>query len=409
MGLCCSRRDVTDNDLTHSKYESAIFDTTKEPFLYYESQTEQDSTVSNYISSISSRLPSKTITKYNFIDLWNITLYYKENHTSSPYLIWDLREASLQKENFIKKMKHINYSLNQIKELSHSKKQNFKRFITNKTIIFILSPQIDEKSTEITEIISLLNDIDNNTHLVILNSTLDINLLSVNNSILYNYLDEVMYENLPYIFLSYLHLSHFRKGGFYFLLIKSEYNEDIFKLDSFCEMYSQYLTKNINEINNNSNSNSNSILMKFCGNFKIVTVIHLSMSVSNDDGFKYKEYIIDKLNCANGVNEYWINVNISELIKNKINIQNMLTKVKKDMEKGNSILFMLDNESQSQWVWFIILMLWDCSAIPLKHIVEYVVNKNELFVPDIKSLIKLKCDEVNKLLEHFGVTFDWEE
>jgi hypothetical protein len=304
-------------------------------------------------------------------------------------------------------MKHINYSLNQIKELSHSKKQNFKRFISNKTIIFILSPQIDEKSTEITEIISLLNDIDNNTHLVILNSTLDINLLSVNNSILYNYLDEVMYENLPYIFLSYLHLSHFRKGGFYFLLIKSEYNEDIFKLDSFCEMYSQYLTKNINEINNNSNSNS--ILMKFCGNFKIVTVIHLSMSVSNDDGFKYKEYIIDKLNCANGVNEYWINVNISELIKNKINIQNMLTKVKKDMEKGNSILFMLDNESQSQWVWFIILMLWDCSAIPLKHIVEYVVNKNELFVPDIKSLIKLKCDEVNKLLEHFGVTFDWEE
>jgi hypothetical protein len=149
--------------------------------------------------------------------------------------------------------------------------------------------------------------------------------------------------------------------------------------------------------------------MKFCGNFKIVTVIHLSMSVNNDDGFKYKEYIIDKLNCANGVNEYWINVNISELIKNKINIQNMLTKVKKDMEKGNSILFMLDNESQSQWVWFIILMLWDCSAIPLKHIVEYVVNKNELFVPDIKSLIKLKCDEVNKLLEHFGVTFDWEE
>ena len=137
-------------------------------------------------------------------------------------------------------------------------------------------------------------------------------------------------------------------------------------------------------------------------------MIHLSMNVS-DNGFKYKEYTIDKLNCANVINEYWINVSISDLIKNKINIQNMLTKVKKDMEKGNSILIMLDNECQSQWVWFIILMLWDCSAIPLKHIVEYVVNKNVLFVPEIKSLIKLRCDEVNKLLEHFGIAFDWED
>ena len=38
-----------------------------------------------------------------------------------------------------------------------------------------------------------------------------------------------------------------------------------------------------------------------------------------------------------------------------------------------------------------------------------MINKNELFVPDIKSLIKLRCDEVNKLLEHFGIAFDWEE
>ena len=99
-------------------------------------------------------------------------------------------------------------------------------------------------------------------------------------------------------------------------------------------------------------------------------------------------------------------MDINDLIKNKFNIQNMLTKVKKDMEKGNSILLMLDNECKSQWVWFIILMLWDCSAIPLKHIVEYIVNKNELFIPEIKSLIKLHYDEVNKLLEHFAVTHD---
>ena len=51
-------------------------------------------------------------------------------------------------------------------------------------------------------------------------------------------------------------------------------------------------------------------------------------------------------------------------------------------------------------------MLWDCSAIPLKHIVEYIFNTNELFIPEIKSLIKLHYDEVNKLLEHFAVTHD---
>lgn len=405
MGMCCSRRDVTDNDLTHSKYESAIFDTTREPFLYYESQTEQDSNLSNVISAISAKISYKTIKKYTFIDLWNITLFYKENHTVSPYIIWDLREPLLQKENFIKKMKHINYSLNQIKELSHSKKQNFKRFIMNKIILFILSPSTDEKSTEIIEIISLINDIDKNIHIGILNSTLDLNLLSANNSILYNYLDEFTYEKLPYIFLSFSHLSHFRKGGFYFLLIKSEYNEDIFHEDSFCEIYSQFLLKRVNENNHHNNSN---ILMKFCGNFKIVTIIHLSMNVDND-GFKYKEFLIEKVNGTNTIHEYWINMDINDLIKNKVNIQNMLTKIKKGMEKGNSILIMLDNECKSQWIWFIILMLWDCSAIPLKHIVEYIVNKNELFIPEIQSLIKLRYDEVNKLLDHFGIAFDWED
>ena len=63
--------------------------------------------------------------KISQIELYNLTIYFKDNYTKSEYLLYDMRRSSEQKEDYIKKMNHINYTYSQIKNISGTMYLNY--------------------------------------------------------------------------------------------------------------------------------------------------------------------------------------------------------------------------------------------------------------------------------------------
>ena len=65
-----------------------------------------------------------------FLDeIWNISKFYLNDFTLSEYILYDLRDKSLKNENFLKKYKCINYTVDNIENFSPDKTFVFKRFI----------------------------------------------------------------------------------------------------------------------------------------------------------------------------------------------------------------------------------------------------------------------------------------
>ena len=73
-------------------------------------------------------------------------------------------------------MKHINYTYNQIKEINGQKLENFRNFLENKKIIFIISERYLKKEKRPKgapfEIINLLFNINKNLNIYLLDSPL---------------------------------------------------------------------------------------------------------------------------------------------------------------------------------------------------------------------------------------------
>ena len=141
MGVCCARTESINEEVLNSFHKSDNdLDILKVPELLYESKKYEKKMLNSSINDLISNLTQAfgNITKkITFIELFNISLKFQDNYTNSNYLVYDLREHEDQTDNFVKKMKHINYSYDELKVLSQDKISNFRRFINNKTIIFI--------------------------------------------------------------------------------------------------------------------------------------------------------------------------------------------------------------------------------------------------------------------------------
>ena len=439
MGACCTRQNII-KDETLEFYSNINQEDNSSDLLNYNiykiskkfDNNNYNIILNNIINKIKEKFPNIKIKKITFNDIYNITIYYKENYLNSNYLIYDFRNFEERKENYIKKMKQINYSFEEIKNLNNKKKQNFINFITNKKIIFIIKNiendnnnnneedddinsdniiinkvrdnivdkkikkglsnnsimNLNKKNNNINEkdpinFISQLLEFNIKFSILLLNTSFNKKTLSNYSQKLSNFLEENhYYENLPYILLSYSHIDPLKHEGFFFISFNKE---NLFDFNYFENI-------NINGANNNNNDVNKNFIINFINEIKITTIIQIDNLHSNSSfkqfqrgNFLYKEYTLS----------------IKDINENKDNTAMICRWIRKEMILGHSIVLNIKNFKEDEeyenngndknnyndnYIIIVILILCLSIKIKLNKIIEYLKEK-AIFIKDFKNKI----------------------
>ena len=123
MGGCCARQQEVFFDKTncfqYSTDEVIKINSAVKPELKIDRKTnsnEEEAQLSRIISELKKMFKDRvaTITE---IELFNLAIYNKESFINNDYLIFDMRKSSEQKEEYLKRIKHINYTYEQVKKI----------------------------------------------------------------------------------------------------------------------------------------------------------------------------------------------------------------------------------------------------------------------------------------------------
>ena len=390
MGGCCNREQTQAFEILNSvnySNEEIInngIDSLAKPELKYDIiklvKTPEEVQLDLIINQIQNTFKEKAKT-ISQIELYNLAIYFKDNYTESEYLLYDSRRSIEQKEDFIKKMKHINYTYNQIKEISGKKLENFKNFLDNKKIIFIISDKFLQKEKKKQgspfEIINLLFQINKNFTIYLLDTPL-IELEMPNIFLkLVSLLGDKSYDDLPYILFCYRHVTTFYIDGYIFI---NFLNKNIFSFDSL-----------INELRLEKN--------EFCYENKFLKEMNISGMINIDNSsvseFKinqsqYKKYIFKTINCTK-----------FSLIKNKNDIKELCDWLRIEIANGHSIYINVENynETRNDWIFVVIIFLVYIVRVNYIEIANYLKEKIN-FIENITQNIDncIKSNEFEEIL-----------
>ena len=392
MGGCCTREQTQAFEILNSvnySNEEIInngIDSLAKPELKYDIiklvKTPEEVQLDLIINQIQNTFKEKA-KKISQIELYNLTIYFKENYTESEYLLYDSRRSIEQKEDFIKKMKHINYTYNQIKEISGKKLENFKNFLDNKKIIFIISDKFlqKEKKKQGTpfEIINLLFQINKNFTVYLLDTPL-IELEMPNIFLkLVSLLGDKSYDDLPYILFCYRHVTTFYIDGYIFI---NFLNKKMFSFDSL--IYELRLEKNEFSYEN-----------KFLKEMNISGMINIdnsSVSEFKINQSQYKKNIFKTINCTK-----------FSLIKNKNDIKELCDWLRIEIANGHSIYINVENynETRNDWIFVVIIFLTYIVRVNHIEIANYLKEKIN-FIENITQNIDncIKSNEFEEILNN---------
>ena len=129
MGACCTRLELSKDTLLEKNSISCSYREKNQEDecsdLFLESLKFDNNlfnhNIDNLLINLRDQFLSKT-KKITFHEIYNIVLLYQENYTNSNFILYDLRNSSDQNENFLKKMRRINYINDELKSLSNEKK-----------------------------------------------------------------------------------------------------------------------------------------------------------------------------------------------------------------------------------------------------------------------------------------------
>lgn len=392
MGGCCAREQTQAFEILNSvnySNEEIInngIDSLGKPELKYDIiklvKTPEEVQLDLIINQIQNTFKDKS-KKISQIELYNLTIYFKDNYTESEYLLYDSRRSIEQKEDFIKKMKHINYTYNQIKEISGKKLENFKNFLDNKKIIFIISDKFlqKEKRKQGTpfEIINLLFQINQNFTVYLLDTPLiDLEMPNIFLKLL-TFLGDKSYDDLPYILFCYRHVTTFYIDGYIFI---NFLNKKIFSFESL-----------INELR--LEKNEFSFENKFLKEMNISGMINIDNSSANEfkiNEIQYKKYIFRNINC-----------NKFSLIKNKNDIKELCDWLRIEISNGHCIYINIENynETRNDWIFVIIVILTYIVRVNYKEIANYLKEKIN-YIDNISQNIDncLQSNEFEEILNN---------
>ena len=383
MGICCTRNETTNEEILNSfnRNEPDFSDSTRGPELSFESKRFDNNKLNTQLKILISNMSQvllSNVKKITFIELWNIALLYKDNHTSSVYLLYDMRDYHSRKENFLKKMRHINYSYDELRMMPNDKLSNFKRFINGKKVIFIFP---DEKIDQSSEIINFISELKSDILNLFLNSTLEQEVLSPYTNKLLFFIEEKDYEYLSYILFAYSHLSNLKKEGFSFIyFIPSAYNNDL--LTSIKERKEIY--------------------QNFIESFNISSIVYISKKRDNE----IREFNDMEENAKSISKIAYICEDLNSIIQHREVIEEICAMIRSEMERGHSFEFVInesDVEIEDSWLCIVILILWKImNGISPQIIMNYLEYKC-MFIPNLKNRIINNMQMMNCIFKEFGM------
>ena len=383
MGICCTRNETTNEEILNSfnRNEPDFSDSTRGPELLFESKRFDNNKLNTQLKILISNMSQvllSNVKKITFIELWNIALLYKDNHTSSVYLLYDMRDYHSRKENFLKKMRHINYSYDELRMMPNDKLSNFKRFMNGKKVIFIFP---DEKIDQSSEIINFISELKSDILNLFLNSTLEQEVLSPYTNKLLFFIEEKDYEYLSYILFAYSHLSNLKKEGFSFIyFIPSAYNNDL--LTSIKERKEIY--------------------QNFIESFNISSIVYISKKRDNE----IREFNNMEENAKSISKIAYICEDLNSIIQHREVIEEICAMIRSEMERGHSFEFVInesDVEIEDSWLCIVILILWKImNGISPQIIMNYLEYKC-MFIPNLKNRIINNMQMMNCIFKEFGM------
>ena len=366
MGGCCTREQTQANEILNSvnySNEEIInkgIDSLSKPELKHEIiklvKTSEEIQLDLMINTIQNSFEEKT-KKISQIELYNLAIYFKDNYTESDYLLYDMRRSIEQKEDFIKKMKHINYTYNQIKEISGQKLENFRNFLDNKKIIFIISEKFLKKEKQSKgspfELINLLFNINKNLSIYLLDSPLIESEIPTIFIKILSFLRDKSHEVLPYILFCYRHVTTFYIEGYIFINFLTK---ELFSFETL-----------INELRaEKGNFCFESSFLKELGIFCMINIDNSSKSDYKLNQSQYKSLIFKKINCTK-----------FSLRKNKSDILEWCDWLRNEISKGHSIYINVENyeESRKDWIFVVIVILTYVVRVTYLEIANYLKEK----------------------------------
>ena len=414
MGSCCTtnyeKNLEVKNNFEHIETETnnIIANLTKSELKFEQINYEisdEDIELGKIINKLK-YLYKEKIKVFTEIELINLAIYSKEN--SDDYLIFDMRLSLEQKENYLKKIKHINYTFDQIRNIKKiNKYELLQNFIDNKDIIIItakkyLSPQYKKDKNEnedyTIEICNLLYIINNNIQFKLLNSCLDkpeekkdkfVNYLSLYYS----------YDFLPYILFTYKHVTTFYKEGYFFINFT---NELLFNINKYIKV--------LNEINNEEHQekysdrlNEENVKYKFLNDMSVTTIINIDNELKTSFDIKEKDYK------RNSFKEIFLNKNDLNIEMNKIS--ELILWMKKEILRGHSCYFnivnydvnFLENDAQdNNWIFIIIFILLMVTEVEYFEVINYLKEKM-IYFDEIEQVLNesINREEIIELITKY--------
>ena len=406
MGSCCTTNnernyEVKNNfESNESETNNFIANLTKSELKLdqtFSEISEEDLELSKIINKLKYLYKDK-IKVFTEIELINLAIYSKENNNNDNYLIFDMRVSSEQKENYLKKIKHINYTFDQIRNIKKiNKYEILQNFIDNKDIIIIsakkyLSPSYKKDKNEnedyTIEICNLLYIINNNINFKLLNSCLDKQEEKKDKFVDYLSL-YYSYEFIPYILFTYKHVTTFYKEGYFFLNFT---NEQLFTTEKYVQVLTS-VNESVQKEKYIDRLNEENVKYKFLNDMNVTTIINIDNELKTS--FDIKEHQYQKLSFT----EIFLNKNDLYIEMNKIN--DLIIWMKKEINKGHSCYInvlnyemnVLENNNQdNNWIYIIVFILLIVTEVDYFDIIFYLKEKM-IYFDNVEQILN---DRINK-------------
>ena len=399
MGGCCARQQEVyfdkNNCFNYATDEVIKINAIVKPELKLERKKENAKEEEIQLSKIIVELKKifkEKISTLTEIELFNLAIYNKESFINNEYLIFDMRKSSDQKEEYLKRIKHINYTYEQVQKIEKINKfQILHNFIDKKKIILIipeyyLNPKNNKEGfrkveTYPIELCHLLYKINNNISFIILNCCINKNDCEKNK--FEEYLS-VFHSNdiIPFILFSYAHVTTFIKEGYFFISFS---NEQLFYFNNYIEYLNKPENKEKNEL---------TFKNKLLSDMNITCIINIDNFIQKN--FDVKDYYYQN----NAFKEIILNKN--ELKIKKEEITAIIDWIKQEIQKGHSIYFNIENYENeiknNSWIFVIVILISIITEIEYFIVINYLEEKMIYYVDNINEIIKNNIEK-NEIVE----------
>jgi hypothetical protein len=281
MGACCTGKE-TKSDIRNEELNWKIFKSQSHSEMRRIStpkiEFDVDNTLFGYnLSNLiqkfqkdKDQLNNTKFEKFSMERLWNVHKFYLDDFTNSDYILCDVRENLEKTENFLKKFKKINYSLDELKMLNENQFTRFKRFLNAKNLIFILK---EDKMKIVEEFLNFLYEkgvMSVIAKILFLDNSMNIKDLSFNYKNFYEMQDNKNFKNLPYALFPLKIFPHLKSESFIFF--------DLYNFENNLNSHPVELLNNQDKKNKYTSLND---VIKFFECFNITNVLIVKGATTN--------------------------------------------------------------------------------------------------------------------------------